>query len=118
MSEGGDNFTAFVKTSTGQLVECDVSDNNDGTYTVTYVVEKAGPMTLSFRLHGSERRYQLTCMPAECDPQKCGVDVSDLAVWKVGKKAKVLIERRDRFGNPITKCVSNLTFYESRVPQG
>ena len=82
-----------------------VTDNGDGTYEFSYVVDKAGPLEVALVLarknNPTLRTLQVQCIAGPMEPSECRVDAGKLMLhWPAGDPAVVRVTRKDRFGNP------------------
>ena len=74
---GGDVFSVFVSGPNNARIRGDVLDNNDGTYSVTYVPPYPGQYALAIYNgktpigDGSPWIFDVSDAPAELDPSKC-----------------------------------------------
>ena len=81
----------------------DVIDVGDGTYELSYVVEKAGAMEVAVILAKQSptvRALPVTCLAGPMEPSECRVDAGKLTLhWPAGEPGVCRVTRRDRFGN-------------------
>ena len=87
--------------STG--LEGDVTDLQNGVYSVTYTATRSGAHEVVLTTAGQEHSLQVTCIAAELDPAHCLVEQPDLVAkpWLAGDTLQVRVNCRDRFGNAV-----------------
>ena len=80
-----------------------VTDVGDGTYELSYCVEKAGAMEVAVILAKSSptvRALPVTCVAGPMEPAECRVDAGKLMLhWPAGEPGVCRVTRKDRFGN-------------------
>lgn len=99
---GGDPFKVDIKGP--QAVTPKVRDNNDGTYSVEYVVDQPGDYTVNVTLHGQpikDAPFHPHIKPS-ADPSKCWADGPGLKDPKDNEPAVFTIHAVDKNGNPRT----------------
>ena len=95
---GGDPFTADVQTPDGATKACEVHDNDDGTYRITYIAKQSGIHHLDVRVFERQIRgspYSVSVQQSgnsgevEDASQGIKVDIPDVAL--VGYSHKILV---------------------------
>ncbi len=81
----------------GADVVGDVTDSNDGWYTASYVLQKAGPFTITIGLGGAwgSGNFAGICQHTTTAAEQCVVTEEQTAVV-AGQQAKLRIARFDR----------------------
>lgn len=95
IKKGGEKFDVAVKGPDGKPIKKDpeVKDNGDGTYTVEYAPEEAGPHVVEVTLKGEP----VAASPYNIEVEE-GADEEETTVGHYG----FTIIARDRFGEPMT----------------
>jgi hypothetical protein len=105
-TSGGDNYTvALIAESNSNLLNANVVDLNDGTYSVNFVAEEPGKYELTVALESEiVTSEQVVCTPSKVDPSRCVVSSDqDYKKLKAGEFRKLRITAYDKQGNIIEK---------------
>jgi len=81
---------------------CEVQNNDDGTYGISFTASKAGVHTLSVRMNGrhvSSSPYSIHIAAASVDPDCCIVTGPGLSNCNAEEETYILVQTCDRFGN-------------------
>ena len=98
--EGGDALVAGLSGPSKQ--RCEVCDNDDGSYTVSYRQEVAGDYALSVMLrneHVLGSPFLLRIQPNLTHGPSCQASGTGLTLGAVGEPSSFMIEARDALGN-------------------
>jgi len=110
---GGDKFDVFVEDPTHTVINSKITDNNNGTWTVTYMPTDAGKYHIDVILRNPSvpTRYDHVKNSPVDITIDAGTDASQCTAFGPGLEpgnldthpAKFTIQARDKKGNPITR---------------
>eukprot|EP00698_Gefionella_okellyi_P016092 TRINITY_DN457_c0_g1_i1.p1 TRINITY_DN457_c0_g1~~TRINITY_DN457_c0_g1_i1.p1 ORF type:complete len:4209 (-),score=1181.95 TRINITY_DN457_c0_g1_i1:57-12683(-) len=101
--QGGDLFSANVRSLQSSLSPAaTVSDNGDGTHTVTYMSTSSGEHVVDIALDGTSIEgspFRTQIAPAATSAAACSTSGSGLQGGRAGDACAFTLEHRDAFGN-------------------
>lgn len=84
------------------LLECEVEDNNDGSYHVHYTGKISGAYVSEISVNGEKVEalsQKVTILPGLTDPTACIFEGEGIHTAKCGEQASFTIVTKDKFGN-------------------
>ena len=107
---GNDHFYADVK-GPGRW-DCQIKDNLDGSYTVTYVARASGAYTVAVGLapNGGQivgSPFEVPVRPSAVDARSCVLASPPPSVARCGEELVLVLSVRDKFGNVVGEACAS-----------
>eukprot|EP01119_Soliformovum_irregulare_P009826 TRINITY_DN2367_c0_g1_i2.p1 TRINITY_DN2367_c0_g1~~TRINITY_DN2367_c0_g1_i2.p1 ORF type:complete len:894 (+),score=334.19 TRINITY_DN2367_c0_g1_i2:3904-6585(+) len=93
-----DDLEVRIEDEYGNKIPCDLTRNEDGSYTVEYVAEKSGEIDIDIRDSEESKARSKVNVKSTSDAKHCKVYGNGLDRAKAMEKASFTIEARDRYG--------------------
>lgn len=110
MNGGDDFYVCFENSDTKESTFAEITDHDDGSYTVKFSTKVAGVYTCSVMIgadeHVADSPYVVKVLPGRPFPRRCCIKGKGYRVAELGAKACFSVEALDRFGNAVLGRIS------------
>jgi len=110
MNGGDDFYVCFENSDTKESTFAEITDHDDGSYTVKFSTKVAGVYTCSVMIgadeHVADSPYIVKVLPGRPFPRRCCIKGKGYRVAELGAKACFSVEALDRFGNAVLGRIS------------
>ena len=110
MNGGDDFYVCFENSDTKDNTFAEITDHDDGSYTVRFSTKVAGTYTCSVMIgadeHVADSPYVVRVLPGRPFPRRCRIKGEGHRVAELGVKACFSVEALDRFGNAVFGRIS------------
>ncbi|KAJ5075310.1 leucine-rich repeat protein soc-2 [Anaeramoeba ignava] len=113
---GGDIYTVTLTMGETQI-QANVTDNNNGTYSVSYLSTKSGKYHLSVMIKGMHiagSPFLTTVFPAAPDPLSCHAFGRGIESAIANQTSDFIIEVKDRYGNTVSDSKNGIEITNHR----